>query len=208
VRGCVLQPYWEWLQFASTVSEPVLPIGHEAIPPWGARVGAAAARARYRQRCPALRHIIFGPDNAYLLDQSCLRVWPGAEGAKQAGERIGGGSPSRRKAWPAAPAPSDARASREAQLEACTRGDHWVLNSKTVEFRGRSRFAEEKATSSPRKWLLDEEPCAVGGPMHVETFRNLRLLFCGRDSLAFRDNRCVQHTPCGATIPPNARGIT
>jgi hypothetical protein len=34
--------------------------------------------------------------------------------------------------------------------------------------RCRSRSAEEKATSSPRKWLADEEPRAVGDPMHVE----------------------------------------
>ena len=34
--------------------------------------------------------------------------------------------------------------------------------------RCRSRTVEEKATSSPRKWLADEEPRAVEDPMHVE----------------------------------------
>ena len=31
------------------------------------------------------------------------------------------------------------------------------------------QFEDEKATSSRRKWLGDEEPRAVGDPMHVET---------------------------------------
>jgi hypothetical protein len=37
------------------------------------------------------------------------------------------------------------------------------------------QFEDEKATSSCRKWLADEEPRAVGDPMHVETsfVRNL-----------------------------------
>jgi hypothetical protein len=67
--------------------------------------------------------------------------------------------------------PSDARDNREVQLEAFageTTG--WVLSSETGLIpRCRSRSAEAKATSSPRKWLADEEPRAVGDPMHVET---------------------------------------
>jgi hypothetical protein len=52
----------------------------------------------------------------------------------------------------------------------------WVLSSETGRIpRCRSRSAEEKATSCPRKWLADEEPRAVGDPTHVETsfVRNL-----------------------------------
>jgi hypothetical protein len=46
----------------------------------------------------------------------------------------------------------------------------WVSSSETGRIpRCRSRAVEEKATSSPRKWLADEEPRAVGDPMHVET---------------------------------------
>jgi len=44
------------------------------------------------------------------------------------------------------------------------------LSSETGRIpRCRFRSAEEKATSSPRKWLADEEPRAVADPMHVET---------------------------------------
>jgi hypothetical protein len=39
---------------ANTVSKPALHIEHEAIPPWDARVARLLARARYRQRCPAV----------------------------------------------------------------------------------------------------------------------------------------------------------
>ena len=52
----------------------------------------------------------------------------------------------------------------------------WVWSSETGLIPGcRSRSVEEKATSSPRKWLVDEEPRAVEDPMHVETsfVRNL-----------------------------------
>ena len=52
----------------------------------------------------------------------------------------------------------------------------WVWSSETGLIpRCRSRTVEEKATSFPRKWLVDEEPRAVGDPMHVETsfVRNL-----------------------------------
>jgi hypothetical protein len=45
----------------------------------------------------------------------------------------------------------------------------WVSSCETGRIpRCRSRSVEEKATSSPRNWLADEEPRAVEDPMHVE----------------------------------------
>src|SRR5262245_12991703 len=52
----------------NTVSEPAPHISHEAILRWDVRM-RRLGRTRYRQRCPALPHIIFGPDDAYLRDQ-------------------------------------------------------------------------------------------------------------------------------------------
>ncbi len=52
----------------------------------------------------------------------------------------------------------------------------WVLSCETGRIpRCRSCSVVEKATSSMRKWLACDGPCAVGDPMHVETsfVRNL-----------------------------------
>ncbi len=49
-------------------------------------------------------------------------------------------------------------------------------------------FSEEKARSSLRKWLADEEPRAVVDPMHVETsfVRNLGDLIRARQGMPGR----------------------